>query len=185
MAIQKKLYTVQEFDAFLARPENQDRLFELIDGEIVEKMPTEEQGLIVARISGEIYIYLKSHPGGRLGVEIRNRIPGDEHNSRQPDVSYFADITRPVVQRGAVPQMPDLAIEVKSPDDTYKLMREKADYYLANGARMVWLIYPEKQLLEVHTQDTLDILNTQDTLSGGDVLPGFLLPVHQIFAQEM
>lgn len=45
--------------------------------------------------------------------------------------------------------MPDLVIEVTSPDNTYKSMRKRADYYLAHGTRLVWLVYPEKCLVEV------------------------------------
>ncbi len=182
MVLQTKLYTVAEFEHFMALPENHDRHYELIHGEIVEKtMPTELHGVIVGRILGELYIHLKAYPGGRVGAEIRNRMPGDDHNSRQPDISYYADASRPIVKQGAVPQMPDLAIEVKSPDDTYKEMREKADYYLSNGTRMVWLIYPEKHLVEVHTPDDFSILDDADTLDGGDVLPGFKLVVREIF----
>lgn len=62
-------------------------------------------------------------------------------------------------------------------------MREKADYYLANGVRLVWLVYPEKHLVVVHTPDTEDILTENDTLDGGDVLPGFKLPVRDIFTK--
>ena len=52
MAIQPKLVTVVEFEQFLALLENGDRSFELIHGEIVEKVPTEEHGLIAANICG-------------------------------------------------------------------------------------------------------------------------------------
>ena len=183
MVLQTKLYTVAEFERIAALPENRDRLFELIHGEIVEKaMPTELHGIVVGRILGELYIHLKSHPGGRIGAEIRNRMPGDEHNSRQPDISYFADDSRPIVEKGAVPQMPDLAIEVKSPDDTYKEMREKADYYLANGTRMVWLFFTEMRTIEVRLPGgKFYTLTVNDTLDGCDVLPGFSLPVQEIF----
>jgi Uma2 family endonuclease len=63
---QTKPYTIEEFDQFIALPENADRRFELIDGEIIEKMPTEERGVIVSTLSGEIYVFLKQNPLGRL-----------------------------------------------------------------------------------------------------------------------
>jgi Uma2 family endonuclease len=62
MALQgiSKLYTMDEFEAFIARPENRNRHFELLHGEIIEKaMPTEEHGIIIHTLSGEIYIFLK------------------------------------------------------------------------------------------------------------------------------
>ncbi|MBL8146404.1 MAG: Uma2 family endonuclease [Anaerolineae bacterium] len=104
-------------------------------------MPTELHGIIVANLIAALWLVIKAGGCGRVGAEIRNRMPGDEHNARQPDVSYFADDSRPIVERGAVSRMPDIAAELKSPDDSYKVMREKADYYLANGAHLVWLIF--------------------------------------------
>ena len=177
-----RLYTVAELEAFESLPENANRLFELVNGEIVEKaMPTELHGLIVANLIAALWLFIKQSGLGRVGVEIRSQLPADAHNARQPDISYYADTSRPIVERGAVATLPDLAVEVKSPDDTYRLMREKADYYLANGSRMVWLIYPEKRLVEAHTPDGFDLLGEADTLTGGAVLPGFALAVKDIF----
>ena len=183
MAVQKKLYTLDEFEAFTTRPENRDRQFELINGEIVEKMPTQEHGIIALNIGAEIRAYIRAVGSGRVGVEIRHRLPGDEHNARQPDIAYYADNETPIVERGAVPHMPDLAVEVKSPDDTYNEMREKADYYLANGARMVWLVYPEKRLVEVrhHDADT-QFVTEEESIEGGNILPGFTLAVRDILS---
>lgn len=179
---QLRLYTVDEFETFLAQSENADRAFELVHGELVEKaMPTEEHGLIVANLLAALWIFVKQVGMGRVGAEIRNRLPGDDHNARQPDISYFADASRPIVERGAVPRLPDLVVEVKSPDDTYRLMREKADFYLANGSRLVWLVYPEKHLVEAHTPAGFDLFGEGDTLTGGAVLPGFALAVQDIF----
>jgi Uma2 family endonuclease len=62
-------------------------------------------------------------------------------------------------------------------------MRERAAYYLAHGARLVWLLYPAKGLVEVYRQSAdSDILTGADTLQGEEVLPGFTLPVREIFA---
>ena len=182
MAIQPQLCTVAEFEHFLALPEHRDRFFELIHGEIVEKVPTEEHGLIAANICGFLWQYTRQSGFGRAVIEVRIRMPKDEYNSRQPDVAFFADTTRPIVKRGPVHQMPDLVIEVKSPDDTYTSMRERAQYYLVHSAKLVWLIYPEKRLVEVYRQDAdSDLLTEDDTLQGDDVLPNFVLSVHEIF----
>jgi Uma2 family endonuclease len=182
MAIQPKLCTVAEFEQFIALPEHRDRFFELIHGEIVEKVPTEEHGLIAGNIYGFLWQYTRQSGIGRAGIEVRVRAPEDDYNSRQPDLAVFTDTTRPVVTRGAVLQMPDVVVEVKSPDDTYASMRERAAYYLEHGARLVWLIYPAKSLVEVYRQGAdSDILTSADTLQGEAVLPGFALPVQEIF----
>ena len=177
-------YTVDEFERFLHMPENLDRLFELINGEIVEKMPTEEHGLVATNLVIAMGSFVKAHKLGRVGVEVRHRLPKDNHNSRMPDVS-FTSARRPLVKQGSVPQMPDLAIEIQSPDDTIKKMREKATYYLENGARLVWLIYPRKRLIEVYSLDIdVEILLESDLLTGGEVLPDFSMPVVDVFADS-
>ncbi len=183
MAIQEQLSTVAEFEHFIALPEHRDRFFELIHGEIVEKVPTEEHGLIAGNIFGFLWQYTRQSGIGRAVIEVRVQVPEDDYNSRQPDLAVFTDTTRPVVTRGPVLQMPDVVIEVKSPDDTYASMRARAAYYLEHGARLVWLLYPAKSLVEVYRQGAdSDLLTGDDTLQGAEVLPGFRLPVREIFA---
>ncbi len=181
MVIQDRLYSVEEFEEIIARPENRDRLFELVNGEIVEKVPTQQHGMITLKTGSRILTWIELGHPGRVAVEVRHQLPGDKHNSRLPDISYYADTTTPVVERGAMLRMPDLAVEVKSPDDSLKEMTEKAAYYLANSVRMVWLIYPEMKLVEVLTPDNRQLLNENDTLDGGSVLPGFTMAVRDIF----
>lgn len=180
----QKLYTVQEFEAFLARPENDDRLFELIHGEIVEKMPTELHAAIVYLIVGHLFVYFQQNPIGWALPEARYGLPKDKRNSRIPDIAVIIGRDRPLVEKGAAPYVPDLAIEVQSPDDSLKKMRAKADYYLETGTKMVWLIYTESRLAEVYTPDGQRLLNLDQMLDGGDVLPGFKLTVRDIFPQQ-
>jgi Uma2 family endonuclease len=182
MATLPTLITVDAFDEFLARPENRERLFELIDGEIVEKMPTEEHGEVAAVFVIEFGIYFRANPIGRVGVEVRHQMPDDPSNAFLPDVSVHLDRTRPRVRQGAVPRMPDLAVEIKSPDDTFKEMRDQAAYYLAHGTQLVWLVYPEQRIVEVYAPDAdSQLLTERDTLTGGDLLPGFALPMSRVF----
>jgi len=183
MNVSEKLYTFEEFEEFLRQPENRDRFFELIDGEIVEKVPTLEHGVIALRIGSRLLIFVEAHGLGWVAVEVRYRVPDDNSNSRQPDVSFSSNARVPkLVKQGAVLQMPDLVVEVKSPDDTFIGQRRRAEYYIANGTRLVWLVYPEKQLVEVYQPNAdIQILNIDDVLDGGDVLPGFTLSVRDIF----
>lgn len=183
MAVQPRI-TAQAFEEFITLPENSDRRFELIDGEVVEKMPTEEHAYLASLLNARIFIYLEKHPIGRVVVQARYRIPKDEHNAYLPDVSFTSrERLQPLVKSGAVPHMPDLAIEVKSPSDKTLDMRKKAWYYLENGARMVWLVFPHKQQIEVHTAEDIQTLTLNDQLDGGDVLPGFTLAVKDIFTE--
>lgn len=179
---------IEEFEQYIELPENNERRFELIDGELVEKVPTELHGIIVARIVARIVIYLQQHGlEERVAVEPRHKMPKEKRNSYIPDLAYTSpERALPIVEKGAVPQMPDLAVEIKSPDDQVHLMRKKAAYYLANGSRMVWLVFPEQRLVEVYQPD-MDVLllvdhaGRHDEIDGGDVLPGFKLAVKEIF----
>lgn len=181
MLVAKKLYTFQEFEAFISLPENSERLLELINGEIVEKVPTQEHGIITLNIGTDFKIYSRQNKFGRVAVEVLHRNPDDNYNGRQPDVSFYVDVTEPVSKKGAVLRMPDLAVEVQSPSDSIKKLHEKADYLIANGTRMVWLIYPAKQLIEVVTPDDVEFYTMGDTISGEPVLPGFAMKVRDVF----
>jgi len=181
MTVEQRLYTVDEFEAYIERPENVERRFELIHGEIVEKMPTEEHGIIVLRIGSRLFVFVQQHGLGYVAVEVRHQLPGEVHNARIPDISFIAGTDRVPVRTGAVPRMPDLAVEVQSPSQSDHLMIEKATYYLANGARMVWLVYPAKRLVEVLTGDDRHLLIEGDTIDGGSALPGFTMPVGEVF----
>ena len=176
-----KQMTLNEFEAFLGLPENRDRLLELINGEIVEKMPTEEHGMIASNINIVLGLFVKQHKSGRVGIEVRHQVSEDSANSRLPDISFIR-ARRPVVTRGSVPNLPDLAVEIKSPNDSIRQFRNKAEYYLENGVTLVWLVYPEQRMVEVYSLDgDVEILFEGDVVTGGDLLPEFVMPVTEIF----
>lgn len=178
-------YTVAEFEKAYLSPENNHRLFELINGKVCEKMPTQQHGLIASHINVALALYARQYKSGRPGVEVRHQVPGDKQNSRLPDVSFVC-AKDPLVEQGSVPTMPDLAVEIKSPSDTITDMRETAAYYLANGSRLVWLVYPNYRLVEVYRTDAdIEFFGEDDTLTGGEALPDFTLPVREIFADPL
>ena len=179
----QKHMTTAEFEEYISLPANSERLLELINGEIVEKMPTEEHSLIVGNIYITLRVFVDKNGLGRVAFEVRRKMPGDEHNARLPDVEFTRkERLLPIVKKGAVPQMPDLAVEVKSPDDSYQKLRDKAAYYLANGTQVVWLVYPEKHMVEIQTLDDFEYKVAGQTLDGCDLLPGFTMNVDDIFA---
>lgn len=185
MALGQKQYTITEFEEYIAQPENADRRFELINGEVVEKLPTEEHSLIVGNLYLALRNFVDPRDLGRVAFEVRRRMPGDDSNARLPDAEFTSKARlQPIVKKGAVSQMPDLAIEVKSPTDSLDSLRAKAHYYLANGSRMVWLVITEKRKMEVYTLDGVKVLSETDTIDGGDVLPGFTLLVADIFPKD-
>lgn len=180
MAIQ--VYTVQEFEDFIAQPENTEKRFELINGEIVEKMPTEKHSLIAGNIYSALREYARPRNLGRPLFEVRYEFSGG--NIRIPDISFtLAERSQPVVDRGPVSQLPDLVVEVKSPDDAILKLREKADFYLEHSVRLVWLVYPDPRIVEVYTPDGIEMLAEGHILTGEPVLPDFSIPVSAVFEE--
>lgn len=186
MVVQRKLLTVDEFWHLLDLPENQERRLELVDGEIVEVSPKLGHGRKGSVIFLAMGKYLEDHPIGEIMFEVDFYIPDDPHNTRRPDISFLTnEHSEGLDEEEAVPLMPDLAIEIKSPSNYYtgkEGLREKAAYYLENGSRLVWLVDPDKQQVEVYALSRgVVTLTVKDMLDGGDVLPGFTLPVRDIF----
>ncbi|MDZ4767302.1 MAG: Uma2 family endonuclease [Chloroflexota bacterium] len=177
---------IAEYEAFIALPENADRRFELIHGEIVEKMPNQRHGIIIFILSGHIFNWwsAKGEPG-TPGIEVRHGLPDDDENDRIPDLSYISpERAEPIRERGALPIMPDLAVEIMSPDDSLSETRDKMKYYLEHGTRLSWLFIPRKKLIEVYRAGgDIEILTAadDDTLDGGDVLPGFTVKLSVLF----
>ena len=89
MTVLVRPHTIADFDLFLAQPENQDRLFELVNGEIVEKMPTEQHGYIAGLVVTAINNFTLPRRFGIAAVEARHRNQNDLYNDRIPVVSFI------------------------------------------------------------------------------------------------
>lgn len=183
MTDQTTITTSAAFEAFIAQPENLDRRFELIFGEIIEKMPTVLHGYIIHMLSGFFFVFLRQHPIGTAIVEGRYSLPNDDQNHLIPDLSFITT-DREIVEIGAAPYMPDLAVEVQSDGQSDRFMLDKALLYLQNGTRMVWLIYSKRRIIEMLTAKDRQLLTIDDTLTGGDVLPGFEVAIRELFPPE-
>ena len=133
--------------------------------------------------SGANCVHGKKQTGvkGHFSTESSYRIQKNQKDERRPDVSFrYTD--NPVSSEAALYEMPDFAVEVKSTGNNYKELRDKAKFYLANGTRLVWLVYPEQRIVEVYFEDgAVDIFTEENELSGGDVLPKFRMFVTEIF----
>jgi Uma2 family endonuclease len=180
MVVQPKLLTVDEFEQFMALPENRERRFELMNGTIVERHRPEVRGVIAGNVVTEIGQYLDENEIGQVAVSVHCRPTDDPYNDRLPDVSFVAG-NKPVERTSPVNYLPDLCVEIHTWNDSLKMMSERAAFYLTNGARMVWLIYPQQRIVEVLTATDRQLLTENDILEGGEVLPGFSVPVRNIF----
>ena len=151
MAIQEKLYTVDDLWAMESDPAYEDRYFYLIDGRLYEDaMPGRRHGVIAVEIAYYLRQYTAANPVGEVTGEVGFHSPETRYTAMLPDVAYqsFKRLPDPPPD-GYVPQMPDLAVEIQSPSDTLSKMRRKAQAYLDNGTRLVWLVQPERRGVEV------------------------------------
>ena len=80
-----------------------------------------------------------------------------------------------------LPLCPDFVVELRSPTDSLKTTQEKMQEYIDNGARLGWLIDQKNQRVEIYRQgQDVEILQSPASLSGEDVLPGFVLDLKGI-----
>ncbi len=179
MVIQEKRYTIAEFHTFTEREDNKNRLFELINGEIVEKVASFTPSKLAMRI-GRFIGNVSDELGYVTGAD-GSYILSEDYEF-MPDVGYISKARLPEEPAREVNGPPDLAVEVKSPTDSKRALRLKAEDYLRFGTKMVWLVFPDEQLVEVYVpgQDVQEV-KIDGILDGGDVLPGFTLPVRDIF----
>jgi Uma2 family endonuclease len=187
MPIQEKLYTVEELWEIANRPENADKRLELIDGVIVEKdagngiegmesgmSPSFVPSQIAMKIGHLILSYLDAHDIGYVTGSDGGYILS-ENTKLIPDVGYINKERLREIPSRDVPMPPDLAVEVVSPTDSIRDVQRKALKYLMYGTRMVWVVYPEDQTVDVYrpAQDGQAMIQTLDTnglLAGDDVL---------------
>lgn len=164
--------------------DSEDRICELIDGVLVEKTLGYYESRLAIALAFFLVMFLEKHDLGIvLGEAGTLRILGDQ--IRVPDVAFLSWRNFPgrVLPAEPVPALaPDLAVEVLSAGNTNREMERKLDEYFAAGVKLVWFIDPTSQSVAVyedrHQQETLVV---GDSLRGGSVLPGFELPLQQLF----
>lgn len=162
------------------------RVCELIDGVLVEKAMGYWESLIALKIGHLIMSYLEMHDlGVVLGADGTLRtLP---HQVRIPDVCFIAWERFPNRQlpREPIPALaPDLAIEVLSEGNTEQEMRRKLRDYFTAGVRLVWYIDPRTRSAKSYTAENQCVeLTESQSLTGGDVLPGFELPLSVLLAK--
>jgi Uma2 family endonuclease len=163
--------------------ERDKRLCELADGTLVEKAMGWEEGLVEVRISTIVSTFVAARQLGAV-VGASGTIRLLPSKVRLPDVAFYTTQTLAARPKGVpVPAIvPDLAVEVISPGNTPKEMALKLAEYFEAGTRLVWYVDPKSRTVDVHTSpEQVTRLAEADTITGGDVLPGFASPVAAFF----
>jgi Uma2 family endonuclease len=189
MEVQQRVYNVDEFWRFVCQPENEDKRFELISGEIFEMSPP---GWEHGTLAGEIYYYFRLFdPERSLGNPTVDTgfYPTDDRSILfSPDVAFTRSERAPErVFKNWAPLMPDIAVEVQSPSNTLRQLRRKAAIYLAHGTELVWIVIPDRRGVEVCRLNAdgkleREFVAEDGAVSGESVLPGFSLKLSTLFA---
>lgn len=177
-----KLLTIED----LADLDDTPGRFDLIRGELIEMSPAGfRHGILGMRIARKIADFGEEHDLGEVPTSETGFIL-----SRNPDVLLCPDVAfvrfdrlPPVEgQEGILELAPDLVVEVVSPTDRQRDVTRKVIEYLDGGVRIVWLVEPADKVVTVFTSDRKSsTLTIEDELDGGDVLPGFRLPLADVF----
>ncbi|HVF49262.1 MAG TPA: Uma2 family endonuclease [Pyrinomonadaceae bacterium] len=172
-------------DELLLLPEDGYR-YELIDGELIRMSPTGfEHSTIMFRLGGRLNAHVEENDlgvvcGGDVGVVVSE----NPDTVIAPDLAFISKERIPAegVHKGYLRQTPDLVAEIISPSEVLKESREKAERWLAEGARMVWLVNPRKRTVTVYRPAFApQVLAETDELDGLDVVSGFRCAVAKIF----
>jgi Uma2 family endonuclease len=187
--VQEKLYTAEDLWELSHQPENKSKRLQLIEGVIYEMPPAGgEHGGITLDLGSVVRSHVKAHDlGFTTAAEtgfILFKNPEGKDTVLAPDVGFISKVHLPQgLPKGYIPVRPDLAIEVVSPGDTADEVDQKVNTYLEYGVRLVWVFYPKTRSVLAHTRTSVQRLDINGTLDGGDVLPGFTLAVRDIFPE--
>ncbi len=168
----------------------EETLFEIVQGVRIELPPMSVQsnriGFFVAR---KLADYAEAQGLGHVSNNGLFVLSVEKKNNRRPDVSFISYERWP--EDKPVPKddnawnvVPDLAVEIISPTDRAEEVTQKIVEYFAAGVRLVWIVYPNQQLVSVHESLKQSTWVTSDeTLDGGEVLPGFEMPLSEVFSR--
>jgi Uma2 family endonuclease len=184
--------TIDEF----IRLYDEEGPFELIDGERVAVSPTTFGH--VSLVQRFVVLFTESAVANQIGQAFPESpyttgAPDDPNwvkGSLVPDVMFvYSDRleaykqANPKWKEQPLALVPDFVIEIVSPNDRYSDINTKVEHYLADGVKLVWVVDPQRKAIAVHeagkAQST--IFTSGQTLTGGDVIPGFELAVDRIF----
>ncbi|MCP2730578.1 Uma2 family endonuclease [Limnofasciculus baicalensis] len=186
IAIPQTFKVTQEQFQQIAATNRDLRLERKATGELIVMPPT---GSYTSKrnqdISGQLWLWNRQ---SKLGVVFDSsggfKLPNGA--DRSPDASWVKlerwEALTPTEREGFAPICPDFVVELRSQSDNMEPLREKMREYIANGAILGWLIDRKNQKVEIYRQEPdVEILDCPMSLSGEDVLPGFVLDLTEVW----
>ena len=177
--------TLLTADDLLRLPDD-GRRYELLDGEVKEMAPAAyEHGRVLTKVVIVLGSYVEANDLGEVvagdpGIILRR----NPDRVRAPDVAFFARERVPTGEARAkfVDVVPDLVVEIVSPNDTAAEVQQKVEEWLRVGVRLVLALYPgTRSVVAYQSLATVRVHTETDSLTGEPVLPGFSCPVSSLF----
>jgi Uma2 family endonuclease len=163
---------------------NPDRKLErTAQGNLIVMAPTGgETGYRNFSLLGQLYLWTSRHPQAGIAFDSSTGFALLLGGDRSPDLSWITlekwQALTPEQRRGFLPLCPDFAVELLSPSDSWHQGQLKMEEYRDNGCRLGWLLDPKSGRVAIYRPDRpVEILQAPTTLSGEEVLPGFVLEV--------
>ena len=177
-----KLLTAED----LLRLSSQGVKGELIRGVLRETVSVGRvHARIAIRIGGEFDRHVRRNRLGQVGGSDGGvLIERNPDTVREPDVYFVSAERLPLDDQsdGYLEVVPELVVEIVSPNDAQQDVREKIEMWLEHGVSMALEVRPATRTIVIHRPGAPAVaLTSNDVLDGGDVLPGFSLPLSEIF----
>jgi Uma2 family endonuclease len=172
-----------------SRPTITDKaIYEIVNGRLEEMEPMSVYAMSIAIIlATEIRKFVEPRGLGWVTMETLFLLSPASPRSRRPDVAFVSaarwPLDKPLPLTGeSWDVVPDLAVEVVSPNDRVSKFQLKLKEYFQAGVRHVWVVHPETQTVEVYlSRQDIRVFEAHDELADEETLPGFRLPVASIF----
>ncbi len=172
-----------------ATPKGIDEEFcELVDGQLFEKSMWAETQFVVSDIAGFLGSHIREHRLGRTIIEAKFSLPYTV-NHRIPAVAFVSygqwPKSKPLPRGPVWAVAPDLAIDVVSPIDNACNLMDKVTDYFGAGCKAVWVVWTNLEQIQVYSSPkSVEIYGVTDILVGDPVVPGFRLPLIELFPPE-
>ncbi|HYT92248.1 MAG TPA: Uma2 family endonuclease [Gemmataceae bacterium] len=166
-----------------------DALYEIVDGQYVELPPMSTCAVRIASLLVKaLEVFAEEHKLGRAVAEMLFALDAKGKLKRRPDVAFVSYARwakgRRLPDTDPWMVVPELAIEVVSPNDLAEDLRKKVQEYFQAGAQLVWVVYPKLGLVDVYeSQSVVRVRTLAEELDGGSVLPDLRLPVAVLFEE--
>ncbi|CDM95895.1 MAG: Uma2 family endonuclease [Limnospira sp. PMC 1291.21] len=184
-----KLHVTQEQFAALAASNRELQLERTATGELIVNPPTGwETGERNFSIIGQLYCWYENYQQGKA-FDCNTGFILPNGANRSPDACWVSQDRWDALsqeQKKTFPEIcPDFVVELRSDSDTLKSLPEKMQEYLENGAKLGWLIDPQRRIVEVYRADSdVEMLSNPTELSGENLLPGFVLDLRRVWGKS-